>query len=125
MNNDTKPQVKKLTEGLYYVTEEPGDATHYSFVIAVLPQGQTFPDSIYEVAVFPTKDDGATVSKPLYAERRFLSRLGNSSRGKDVREQASEAVSYTRPGEEACTIASAIRCAMAAVEAVAAIEEHL
>lgn len=123
MNNNIKPQVRKLTEGLYYVTEEPGDWTHYSFVIAVLPKGQTFLDSIYDVTVFPAKAAGVTVSMPLYEDRLFFFKFKDLLSGKNVWEQMQvDAVAlfhknFRPDSENIYTTASAIRCALAAIEA--------
>lgn len=123
MTYDTKPQVKKLTEGLYFLTEEPGDWTHYSYVIAVLPKGQTFPVSVYDVAVFPTEGDGATLKRPMYKERGEVMALneGQEEAG-DVHAQAdlvefSFLLRVKNDPENPYTVASAIRCALAAIEA--------
>jgi hypothetical protein len=92
--------------------------TRYTFLVVRLTK-TSFPSSVYDIAIFPTTDDGATLHSPIFTTEKYLHDMAIIFGGTDT--DRSRAVcakhanciqAYSNDlGENPMTVASALRCA--------------
>lgn len=115
----------QITGTMWLMEEEPGDLTHYGFYVVLLPVGEAFPSSVYDLAAFPTEDGSATLKKPLFLSRHEVREMLFVCDYRDFTEDdlskkfqrescAADSRGYDNfADDDPYTVVSALRCAQA------------